>query len=122
MSQGDYIRYKRVAQELKVQSKLPSVFDSGKYTNYKEFSIENTVVNSTTEYDRVIPVNTRIVFGMERPKATACPTFELCNNTNLRGNRKLESYSELQQVPLTNIERKKMGILQFDNAHCKCVN
>lgn len=122
MSQGDYIRYKRVAQELKVQTKLPAVLDSGKYTNYKEFSIENTVVNDITTYDRVIPTNTRIVFGMERPHATSCPTFDVCNKTDDRSNRKEAPYSQLQPASLTNIVLKKMGALQFDNAHCKCVN
>jgi hypothetical protein len=121
MSQGDYIRYKRVSQELKVQSKLPHVFDSGNYTNYKEFSVENTVVNDLTQYDRVIPMTTRVVFGMERPKATTCPGFEVCRNTNQRGNRALNVYTKLQQIPLNDVKKKKFGQLVFENAHCRCV-
>jgi len=121
MSQGDYIRYKRVSQELKRQSKLPYVFDSGSYTNYKEYSVENTVVNDLTRYDRVIPTTTRVVFGMERPRATACPGFEVCRNTNQRGNRTLNVYTQLQKTPPNNEKQKKFGQLVFENAHCRCV-
>lgn len=121
MSQGDYIRYKKISQELKVQSKLPPVIESGKYTNYKEFSVENTVVNDLTEYDRVIPDNVRIVFGMERPKATTCPTFEICKDTNLRTNRKLDTYSQLQKIPPNKEGLKKRGSLLYTNSHCKCI-
>ncbi len=121
MSQGDYIRYKKVAQELKTQSKLPPVFDSGKYTNYKEFSIENTVVHDLTEYDRVISVNTRIVFGMERPHATTCPGFAVCKDTNQRGNRILDPYIQLQPRALGNLDKKKRGTMVFSNSYCKCV-
>jgi hypothetical protein len=121
MSQGDYIRYKKVAQVLKMQSKLPPVIESGQYTNYKEFSIENTVVNDLTQYDRVLPNNMRVVFGMERPKATTCPTFEVCVNTNLRTNRALDTYNALQTIPMNAQGKKKQGLMVFTNAHCKCV-
>jgi hypothetical protein len=121
MSQGDYIRYKRVSQELKRQSKLPAVFDSGNYTNYKEYSVENTVVNDLTQYDRVIPSTTRIVFGMERPQAMACPAFEVCRNTDKRGNRVLHVYSALNTIPPNDAGKKKFGQLVFENMHCRCV-
>ena len=42
MSQGDYIRYKRLANELRNQSEnLPPVIESGQYINYKAFTLEN---------------------------------------------------------------------------------
>jgi hypothetical protein len=89
MSQSDYIRYKKIYRELKeydsTPEKLPVVFESGKYIAYKEFSLENTILSNKTAYDKYIPQNTPVVFGMV--KKCSAPTFELCRNTNLRGNR-----------------------------------
>lgn len=88
MSQGDYIRYKRVATELVEQRKFDPVLASRKYINYKEFNIENTVFNNTPTHDKLIPANTAVVFGMVRNKSATCPSFILCRGTNARPNRK----------------------------------
>lgn len=88
MSQGDYIRYKRVANELVEQRKLAPVINSRQYTNYKEFNIENTVFNNTITFEKLTPTNTAVVFGITRTKSATCPSFTLCRGTNARPNRK----------------------------------
>ena len=89
MSQGDYIRYKRVANELVEQSKLAPVLYSSQYTNYKEFKIENTVFNNNPTYVNLNQTNASVVFGITRRNAASCPSFILCNGTNARPNRKV---------------------------------
>jgi len=88
MSQGDYIRYKRVANELVEQRKLAPVMNARQYTDYKEFNIENAIFNNTITYDKLIPANTAVVFGITRFQSASCPNFILCRGTNVRPNRK----------------------------------
>lgn len=91
MSQSDYIRYKRVATELKSQTKLRPVLESGQYINYKEFALENTIVSTTQPYDNSVPANINVVFDMRLRSASACPQFTLCSGTNSRPNRALRA-------------------------------
>lgn len=88
MSQGDYIKYKRVANELLSQSKLAPVLNARQYTNYKEFNIENTVLNSAVTYDKLNLPNMAIVYDIRQTRASTCPGFTLCRGTNARANRK----------------------------------
>ena len=126
MSQSDYIRYKRVAQELKEMKKFPAVLNSGNYTSYKEFTVENTVPYDKYEYYKILPITTKLVFGMEKPNADSCPVFEVDNNTNMRSNRValmdvLSRPVPQRPIALKTIKRihPKMISLQ-ENINCVC--
>ena len=86
MSQSDYIKYKRVATELKNTKQVPAVLESQDYIGYKEYSMENKITNTKTLYNQLIPPGKKIIFDMEK-KVTNCPAFIICNNTNKRPNR-----------------------------------
>lgn len=89
MSQSDYIKYKRVYTELSIDKntlKQPPVFDDGNYIDFKEYALENTIVNTKPILNRITPAGKQVVYDMDRV-VTSCPTFILCKNTNLRPNR-----------------------------------
>lgn len=125
MSQSDYIKYKRVSQELKQQAELPPILSGQNYVDYKQFSLENSIINHVPRYDKYIPQSIPVVFGMEKPKYASCSTFLVCSNTNTRLNR------ELNPTPLINMpllqtnelatKQKKAGILPMVITYCKCV-
>jgi hypothetical protein len=91
MSQSDYIRRKTVANQLKELSKLGSVLDSQKYTDFKGFSLENNIVSSSHKYNQTVPSNIKRVFNINLQIQSACPQFALCTGTNARPNRLLRS-------------------------------
>ena len=91
MSQGDYIRRKRVANQLRSQSKLAPVLNAGEYINYKEFSLENTIVSTNVDYNNAVPANVSVIFDMRIKSPASCPQFILCSGTNRRPNRVLRS-------------------------------
>ena len=86
MSQSDYIKYKRVSTELRLDASCSPVLTSQNYLDFEQFNLENTVVNTCNNYSLLTPSGEQIVFGMER-NATYCPSFNLCRNTNKRPNR-----------------------------------
>jgi hypothetical protein len=87
MSQSDYIKYKKTAVELKRQSAFSPVLASADYTLYKQFQVENTVVNTAARYNTVNAFGVRSVFDIERADASGCSTFLLCRGTDERPNR-----------------------------------
>ena len=91
MSQSDYIRRKRVANQLRTQTKLSPVLNAGQYIDYKEFSLENTIVSTAQDYNSFVPANVSIVFDMHIKTPANCPQFILCSGTNQRPNRVLRS-------------------------------
>lgn len=98
MSQSDYIRYKRVSVELESQTKLKPVLDAGKYTAYKEYSLENSII-STPTYDNRLPPNISVIFDMRLNTSTNCrPPFILCSDTDERPNRELRSFAPPQPL------------------------
>ena len=103
MSQSDYIRRKRVANQLRTQSKLSPVLNAGEYINYKEFSLENTIVSTKTDYNNLVPANVSVVFDMRITSGTNCPQFILCSGTNRRPNRVLRSLAPVAPLALTPI-------------------
>ena len=108
MSQSDYIRYKRVATELKNQkNNLAPVIDSGKYIDYKGFTLENTIINNTPDYTKLLPPSSVNVFGMQINNPSNCPPFILCSGTNYRVNRKpllgIQSYATPLPKPVTRV-------------------
>jgi hypothetical protein len=131
MSQSDYIKYKKVTTVLAVDkgTSQPPVLDSQKYSDYKEYVLENTVANSKIVYRRIVPTSTQIVLDMEKNKSTVqnmgtsnavCPSFLLCKNTNQRKNRiPLSSvYFTPRSQPL-NWQQKKNA--PWKKTGCKCI-
>lgn len=126
MSQSDYIRHKRISNELLEQSKLFPVLNARQYTDYKEYSLENTIYSSNLTYSTIIPNNTPVVFGIQYSNANTCPPFKLCSGTDARPNR-IPNYGTLvrpsSMLPLLgkyNPIRKKSDITKLN--YCSCVN
>jgi hypothetical protein len=87
MSISDYLKYKRVTNELKQVAKYPPVLSASDYTDFKEFAIEKDLayINNTQGYTS--PVNNNgAIFGMSL-KTSDCATFPLCMQTQTRPNR-----------------------------------
>ena len=107
MSQSDYIKYKRVAVELKAQTQLSPVIEAGQYTRFKDFTLENTTLSNKLRYDKLQPSNTITVFGITQMKAANCASFQLCSNTNTRVNRMplLGVYSNAMPLASPKIEK-----------------
>lgn len=94
MSQSDYIKYKRIANELKNdQSKHLPVFKQSDYLSYKQFTLENTITNTNPILNMLTPTGVKPVFQMNNAKYP-CATFEVCN-TNLA--------SRANRVPLSTV-------------------
>jgi hypothetical protein len=84
MSQSDYIQRKKISKELTTtnQSKFPHVLDSENYTLYKQYSLENSIVNTSKQFNQIVPSGAKMVFGMEINRTDTCPNFLLCNTQN----------------------------------------
>ena len=80
MSQSDFIKYKKVYTELKI-NKLPRILSSHESTMYKQFTLENMIdsSNNTLEYNRIIPTNKKIIFDIETNSLDATFSSFLCN-------------------------------------------
>ena len=102
MSQSDYIKYKRLQQELSNQRKnLAPVINSSQYIGYKSFDMENTITNSKLSYVKLQPAGSVNVFGMQinNPSSGAC-LFNFCKGTDSRVNRKPLSGTQIYSHPL----------------------
>jgi hypothetical protein len=128
MSQSDYIRYKKTGTLLKQQSKLPAVLEPDDLTEFKEYSLENTIFNTKIRYNQLIPANKVIVYGMER-LPTSCPTFAVCSNTNARTNRVLSGGRLYATTPARPVYRpprplneKQTQVLISETDLCVCTN
>ena len=84
MSQSDYIQRKKIANELKYQSKFTPVLSTKDYIEFKQFTIANTILNTSSRQNQLVPSDTQIVFNTEFPNAPNCSTFILCSNTQNR--------------------------------------
>ena len=95
MSQCDYLKYKRVSTILKLDSTKPPVLESQNYVNYKQFTLENTIPNTSILYNRITPTMNRLVFNMDKPimdpENINCPKFIVCAGTHARPNRVLNN-------------------------------
>jgi len=128
MSQSDYIRYKRVNNEMaemaKFPNKMPSILDSGKYILYKEYSLENTIVKHIEEYDKLVSPNYPIVFGMIKKCAVPEENMIMCRGTDRRPNRILVTNTPMLTKPRVNDipkqSRMKWNTIQ-DNKKYKCL-
>lgn len=94
MSQSDFIIRKKTAAKLAGISKtpidrgdFPQVFSSQEYTDFYQFQLTNTIINTKTTPNELVAPNHQLVFNMEVTSAINCPSFVVCNNTNTRQNR-----------------------------------
>ena len=88
MSQSDYIKYRRISEQLRVdasRNQLP-VMTQTNYLDYKEYVLENTIKSTSIVYNLLTPSGEQIVYGMEKIAAN-CPTTYECINTNKRLHR-----------------------------------
>jgi hypothetical protein len=84
MSQSDYIQRKKLGNELGRgnQSKLQHVLNAMDYIQYKQYSLENTIVNSSKRYNQLIPTGSKDIFNMEVANSSVCPSFNMCPTTS----------------------------------------
>lgn len=133
MSQSDYIKYKRVQRELKefnqTPAKIPNVLNSGQYISYKEYSLENTIINTKDIYNNLIDGNVPVVFGMVKKCASNSPTFTLCRGTETRGNRTPTLQLDNEEMPqfrypkngTISKEKQMKWITTRNSKYCECV-
>jgi hypothetical protein len=90
MSQSDYIRYKKISNQLLEVSKLNAVLDSRDYTEFKQYYLESNIPISKTTLNKLNLQGYNTIFDINK-KILNCPidNFTMCNNTNLRDNRVL---------------------------------
>lgn len=93
MSQSDYIQRKRLGKELNVgnQTKFPHVLGATSYTHYKQYSLENTVQNTSKRYNQLLVPGSKSIFNMEVANSTVCPSFNMCPITNRIGHGVVDS-------------------------------
>jgi hypothetical protein len=85
MSQSDYIKYKRVSNQLR-NEKQPPVLTSQTLLDFEQYALENTIVNTVPTWNRLVLSGQHRVFHMDKVIGN-CPAFPLCHNTNQRANR-----------------------------------
>ena len=124
MSQSDYLKYKRIARELKT-NKLDTIFTQKNYISYKEYALENIdMANTKLTYNKLTPVNSQIIMGMEKKiLEPPCPTFIICKDTHLRSNRVPLLDVLNQPRPNRPINEKKILTNISNSPYCElCVN
>ena len=107
MSQSDYIKFKRVSTQLK-NGKLNPILPYEQYNSFVGYSLETTIPDTKPELNQYLLQGQQIVFGMTL-QVDACPSFLVCNNTNLRPNRVANTGSEISPWPLRPLTRKQLS-------------
>lgn len=118
MSQSDYLKYKRVSNELRI-NKLDPIFNQKDLLSYKEFSLENTIENTKITYNQLVLPDKKKIFNMEK-NVLLCPIFNTCNNTNTRSNRKLLLVSQITPKPLQPLSIKQKNKELINMNFCNC--
>lgn len=124
MSQSDYLKYKKLATQIKLDmsNNMPPVFESQMYINLKQYSLENTIKNTKTIYNKITPSGETIIFDMEKMN-NSCPTkvmFPTCTRTNTRANRRVMSDVYFTPVPQPiTIKGLKNATNQKNSCKCK---
>ena len=67
MSQSDYLNFKRVSNELKINKYTP-VFNTKDYIELKEYSIQNNIINTKLTYNQLCQTGYQKIFNMEKKK------------------------------------------------------
>ena len=84
MSQGDYIRFKKLSAKLRnVSNKadFPQVLQSQDFTNYLEYSVLNMNKNTKTTYQLLNTSSNSVIFDMKLKDTSACSTL-ICPKIN----------------------------------------
>lgn len=124
MSQSDYIKYKRVSNELFIDNKITNnklspVLSSQKYIDFSQYNTITTIPNDTPTFNTVNLLGTQEIFGINRVVKN-CPAFITCKKTNTRPNRTLLStiYSDPTPQPKTIKDTKNKVNMKTE---CYCV-
>lgn len=109
MSQSDYIKYKKLSNQLLHVKKMNAVLDSQDYTNYKEYYLESNISNTKTTLNKLNIEGYTTVFDMNK-KIENCPTYKyrVCNNTNLNYNRVSVTDHRTEAYEINNYPIKKI--------------
>jgi len=124
MSQSDYIKYKKTANQIKIDmtNNVSPVFEAQTYTDFKQYALESTIKNTKTIYNKLTPSGDTIIFDMEVSNSV-CPanvTFPVCVNTNLRSNRVAMPDSYFTPTPQP-LNWKKLKNASNQKNACSCV-
>lgn len=94
MSQSDYIQRKKIGINLKTenQNKFENIINSNNYTLFKQYTLENTILNTSKLYNQLVEDGKKRIFNMEL-NSSYCPQFIVCENTQNRTYRKLTNPS-----------------------------
>jgi hypothetical protein len=88
MSQSDYIRYKKLSNQLLEVNKLDPILNSQDYTNFKQYYLESNIINTNPKINNLLLSGYNTIFNMNK-KINYCPihNFTMCNHTQIRPNR-----------------------------------
>ena len=121
MSQSDYLRRKKVANELSLDASLNPIYDYSKYLTFKQFQFQNEIGSSNINYSNIINQNNKNLFGVER-NVTNCPSFAVCSDSVtgglVRENRVPHVGRMCNDYPLNWYENKVKE--EAKNLDCKC--
>lgn len=138
MSVSDYIKHKRVGTQLKdvlpnSKKQAPAVFDDQMYIDFKQYTVENTIMDQKLIENSLIPSGSNLIFNVVK-KVNNCPKFPICYDTNQRTNRvPMSQVYYYQQPPPVYWKQKQANGQIFHNqrpfgqkAHlnrplCKCI-
>ena len=84
MSQGDYIRFKKLSAKMRnVSNKedFPQVLQSQDFTNYLEYSVLHMNKNTKTTYQLLNTSTNSVIFDMKLKNTSGCSTF-ICPNVS----------------------------------------
>lgn len=97
MSQSDYLKYKRISNQLRIDNQIDSgmtktnqspVFTSANLLSYKQYALNNTILNTKKTLNKLTLNEKQRVYDMDK-KVNECPTFIVCKDTQDRANRVL---------------------------------
>jgi hypothetical protein len=127
MSVSDYIKYKRVGTQLRdvlpnSKKQAPAVFEDQMYIDFKQYTIENQIVDSKLIENSLIPAGSNLVFDMMKV-VSSCPAFPVCKNTHVRTNRvPMSKVYYNQKQPAKYVKHSIYGEpAHLNNPACNCI-
>ena len=124
MSQSDYLKYKRISNQLRIDNQKDAgatnqsaVFNSQDLLHYKEYSLTNTIVNTKPTLNKLTLNSRQRIYDMDKVVEN-CPTFIVCGDTSARPNRVAHTGRMCNDVPLN--WREKKDLKNAKQLWCKC--
>jgi hypothetical protein len=117
MSENNYIFFLKDSTILIEQNKIPYVLTCNNYTEFKNYSLVNTIPNIKNCFSRLSLDKKTNIFNIE-VNTNNCSKIEMCNNTNNRTNRYLKS----PQLPEPTYRLNKIYVpncCNFNNGYIK---